>query len=423
MYMNRFLRLVLVLFPLSAQAAEWSAQPGISLRTGYNDNIRLTASPHDTVWEATLSPSIKFAAAQENRGLSGLAGLSVRRFTGGSGRESSTALDREDYRLEFDSWFNTPRNSFRADFDFTRDSTLDTELDDSGNVIDDRATRERTFVSPTWSSMLTELTRLDLSLGYTNVNYSDDIGTLDLVGYAYQSASLSLSHQLGQRIEGTLSAGYSNYLPDTEFDSRTLSLQAGLSTNFSETLQASFLVGQRRTTSDSFVGTGFCLGANPGASFPACTGGIAVPLGTANTEVETDSAVFSASITQTLETRTLSASLTRSSSPSGQGELLDATRLILNGEYTFSERLGSSLRLEYTENETIVSRIGFTPSQDKDTFFRVTPRLTWRWTRAWQVTGEYQYAINDDAGATDKARRNAAYVTLRYSPLKWSVAR
>ena len=82
--------------PLSVEAAEWSVEPKISLKTGYNDNIRLTAQDHDSVWETALTPLVKFAVAEENRGLSGDARVSVRRFSGGNDRESSDILDRED---------------------------------------------------------------------------------------------------------------------------------------------------------------------------------------------------------------------------------------------------------------------------------------------------------------------------------------
>ena len=242
--------------------------------------------------------------------------------------------------------------------------------------------------------------RLELGYQFTNVDYSD--GSPGLVSYDYHSASASLLRQLTPRIQATLAAGYSSYRPDTDFDSDTLSLQAGLSRNFSETLVASFLVGKRETTSDSQT--------------------FVFPIGFVKTEVDTSSAVYSASITKTLEVGSLSASLSRSSSPGGNGELLDATRLVLAGDYNHTEKLRSSLRIEYTENETIVNSIGAVSSQDTEDFFRVTPRIHWRWSRAWSMTGEYQYARNENVGSP-KATRNAVYVTVSYRPPKRSISR
>ncbi|MGB5260824.1 MAG: outer membrane beta-barrel protein [Gammaproteobacteria bacterium] len=393
---NRLLVSTIALMaPLSLQAAEWSMEPKISLRTGYNDNIRLTSFPHDSVWEAALTPSVKFAVAKELSGLSGDARVSVRRFTGGSGNESSDTLDREDYHLGTDAWYNTQRDSLRANLDFTRDSTLDSELDETGNVVE-LATRERFTLGPSWTRVLTELTRLELTYQYSNVDFSDDPGPQNLVNYDFHVASASLLRQFTPRIQGTLAAGYSSYRPESNFDSDTLSLQVGLSNNFSETLVGSFLVGLRQTTSDS-----------------------SQPIGT---EDDTNSPVYSASLTRTLENGSFGASLSRSTTPGGDGELLDSTRLVLTGEYKLTETVRTSLRAQYAENETIVNRIGIQPSKNTEDFFRVTPKIHWRWAREWSLTGEYQYARDDNVN-NQKATRNAVYLTLSYLPPKRSISR
>ena len=56
------------------QAAEWTAEPDISLRSGYNDNVLLDTGPHTSVWETNLIASSKFGVAKENQGLFGDAG-------------------------------------------------------------------------------------------------------------------------------------------------------------------------------------------------------------------------------------------------------------------------------------------------------------------------------------------------------------
>jgi len=414
--------IITLVMSLPLPAAEWSAEPAVSLRTGYNDNLRLTADAHDPVWEANFSPSVRFGVATENKGLTGDAGIRIRRFAGGSGRESSSALNREDYFLNTAAYHHGLRNSLRASLDYSRESTLDSELDVTGNVIDQNATREKLTLAPSWSRALTEQMRLDLSYHFSNVDYSDDPGIADLVGYSYQVASASLVRLFSPRIQGTLSGSYSGYQPDTNFDSTTLSLQAGLSAVLSETVQASLLAGQRRTTSDSSIGAGFCIGAMSGASFPSCTGGIAIPTGSAKTEVETMSAVYSANITKVLETGTLGAALTRSSSPGGEGELLDSTRLVLTGRYNLSETLSTSLRIEISEYETIVNRVGFVSNQGKNTLLSVIPKASWRWRREWALGWEYQYASSDPANGNE-ASRNAFLITLDYHPGKFSVSR
>lgn len=398
--------LTMLAAPLPIQAAQWSAEPTISLRTGYNDNIRLTTVDHDSVWETDLTPAVKFGVATENQGLFGKASASIRRFSGGSGRESSSILDREDYYLKTDAYHKTPRNEFKANLYYTRDSTLDSELDETGNVIEDRATRERISLGPAWETRLTETTWLQLGYQYTDVTYSDDFGIDDKVDYKYDVFSASLSRQLTPRVQGVVSASYSSYQPEpatgTGLDSDTVALQAGIRRDFSETLSGSLFAGARKTTSDTLIELA------PGVF--------------AKDENDNNGSVFSAELSKRLETGNITASLSRSTNPSSNGTLLDTTRVILTGEHKFTETLQSSLRVSYSENETIVNRLGVEPDQDNETFFRIRPKLSWHWRREWTLAGEYEYAENENVDSRT-ATRNAFYLTLTYRPPKQFVSR
>ena len=415
---------MLLLLSLPAQSAEWLIEPKTSLRSGYNDNIRLDTQPEDAVWETAITPSVRFGVAKEDRGLFGKAYASVRRFSGGSGRNSSSVLDREDYHFDTDAYYATERNRFSGLLNYTQDSTLDSELDQTGQVLSSRATRDRFTLGPRWIHTLNENTQLDLSYNYTTVSYSDDPGEQNLIEYDYQQASAALVRQLTPRLQGTLSTAYSSYQPDTGYDSDTVNLQAGLSRSFSETLSASWLAGYRETTSDTLIATGFCIGANPGAKFPRCNGGAPVQTGTAKDNIDNSGSVFSANITKLLEKGELGASISRSSNPSSDGELLDTTRLILSGEYKFSEKLRSSLFIEFSNAETI-SRVSNNIKKTDEDLFRIRPKLFWKWHRDWQLAAEYEYVENEDSRRNngDIARRNAFYLTLSYQHPKISISR
>jgi hypothetical protein len=51
---------ITLLAAFSCNAAQWSIEPRLDLKTGYNDNIRLTALDHDSVWETAVTPRVKF---------------------------------------------------------------------------------------------------------------------------------------------------------------------------------------------------------------------------------------------------------------------------------------------------------------------------------------------------------------------------
>ena len=403
---------------LPVLAAEWSVEPRISARSGYNDNVRLTTADHDSVWEADVTPAVKFGVSTENQGLFGNADVSIRRFYGGSGANSSSLLDREDYHFKVNSYQRTERNNFGADIDITQDSTLDTELTQTGQVIENRATRLSTVLNPSWTRLIDEKTRLQLEYRFNRVEYSDEVGQNNLVNYDYNTVSASLIRNFTERTQGTLSTSASRYKPETGLNSDTYALQVGLTRQHSETLSTSWLAGRRQTKSDTLSPTGFCVGADPGAGFPKCTGGFPVQTGTDTDETNNSGATYAASITKTLETGSLGASVTRIATPSGEGELLDTTRLALTGEHRFTELLRSNLTVEYYEQDTIVNASG-TGNTDTNTrnYFRIRPSISWQWQREWLLSGTYQYAENEQTNG-DTATQNSVYLTLTYRPTK-----
>jgi hypothetical protein len=413
--------ILLLILSQTVQATEWSAEPRISLRSGYNDNIRLTTADHDSVWEADVTPAVKFGVSTENQGLFGNADVSIRRFYGGSGANSSSLLDREDYHFKVNSYQRTERNNFGANIEFTRDSTLDTELTQTGQVIENRATRSSTILNPSWTRLINEKTRLELEYQFNRVEYSDEVGQNNLVNYDFNTVSASLVRNFTERTQGTLSTSASRYKPETGLNSDTYALQVGLTRQHSETLSTSWLAGWRNTRSDTLEPTGVCF-PDASASFPKCPPGppfnFPVQTGTNTDETTNTGAVYAATITKTLERGSLGASLSRIATPSGEGELLDTTRLALTGEHRFTELLRSNLTIEYYKRDTIVNASG-TGNIDTNNrnYFRIRPSITWQWQREWQLSGQYQYAEDENTNG-DTATQNAVYLTLTYQPTK-----
>ena len=422
----KYLPVLAIALSVPVQSAEWTAEPDISLRSGYNDNVLLVTGPHSSVWETDLSASTKFGVAKENQGLFGDAGVTIRRFSGGSGREDSDLLDREDYFFNTDAYHQTERNVFRGNIDYIRDSTQDSEVNETGAFTNVYATRIRKTLGAAWAGTLTEKTSLNLDYQYNDISFADDPGVIDLIPYKFNVLSASLNYELTPRTTGIFSSTRSAFNPDTGLNSDTLNFQAGVNSAFSETIDWSILAGYRKTNSDSLFLTGFCIGANPGADFPDCDGGIPVATGTEKGETKTSGSVYSASITKRLEKGSLSASISRSQRPDLNGRLLDSNQLRLNGSYNITEMLRFSLPIQYSENETIVNIFGrdARPDQEERTqkYFSIIPRVSWRFQREWRLAGEYQYAKREDR-SLNTASRNAVYLTLSYVPTKLSISR
>ncbi|MGB5179988.1 MAG: hypothetical protein WBP44_14810, partial [Gammaproteobacteria bacterium] len=380
--LKKSLPVIVMAISVQGHAAEWTAAPDISLRSGYNDNYRLTSAPHSSVWESVLSASSRFGVAKENQGLFGVAGVRVRRFWGGTGLESSDLLNREDYYFNTNAYHQTELNVFSGNINFIRDSLQGSVVDETGDVSNADATRISKSLGTSWARTLTERTSFDLGYRYNKTSYTDT-GDRFLIPYKFNQLTASLNYQVTPRTVGILQGSGRAYKPDTGLNSNTWNIQAGFNSAFSETINLSILAGYRKTKSDSLFLTGFCVGANPGASFPDCDGGIPVATGTDKGETKTSGSVYNASITKRLEKGSLSATLSRSTSPGQNGQLLDSNQLRLNGVYGLTDMLQSSLGIQYSENETIVNVFGRDASnaviQNQDNtkrkFFRISPRI------------------------------------------------
>jgi hypothetical protein len=424
----KYLPVLALALAVPTQAAEWTAEPDISLRGGYNDNVLLSTGPHSSVWEADLIASTKFGVAKENQGLFGDAGVTVRRFSGGSGREASDLLDREDYFFNTDAYHQTERNIYRGNLNYIRDSTQDSEVDQTGSFTNVYATRIRKTAGASWARTLTEKMSLDLGYQYNDISFADDPGVVDLIPYKFNVLTGSLNYQITPRTVGILQGSGSAYKPDTNLDSNTWNIQAGVNSAFNETIDLSILAGYRKTTSKTeYVTNVFC--ADPGASLPDCDGSDPI-VETEKGKTKTNGSVYSASITKRLEKGSLSAALSRTQQPDLNGRLLDSNQLRLNGVYRLTEMLQSSLGVQYSENETIINIFGRDAndaviqeeSNRKEKYFSIIPRISWQFLREWKLSGEYQYAKRKDR-LKNTASRNAVYLTLSYVPTKLSISR
>src|SRR5215467_8958415 len=67
-----------------SHAAEWSAEPSITLRGDYNSNLLLSAGAHENVWGLWESPGVKFSGSTETLQVSGRAAADFVQYFGGA---------------------------------------------------------------------------------------------------------------------------------------------------------------------------------------------------------------------------------------------------------------------------------------------------------------------------------------------------
>ena len=209
----------------ASNAAEWKIDPRVELRAGYNDNIRLDVDDELSSPEYILNPGTLFSYETPTSGVSGDLDLAVRRYT------DESDLDDENGRLRVASFRRMERSELGLKFDVVKDTTLDSQLEETG-VVFDRVDRWRVSANPTWRYSLSERTSMRLGYTYTNVTY-DNNSNSNFSDYTANGGELTLSRILSPRATGSITAFYQQTDNDNDIEATYSGLQAGTDYRFS----------------------------------------------------------------------------------------------------------------------------------------------------------------------------------------------
>jgi len=372
---------VFLLFPLKVAALEWEVGPSVGLRGEFNDNVRLTTADHDAVWGVTASPRLKVNALDESGGLKGDVRFEPVRYI------NNDELDSNNVFITLDSFLLSEFSQGKLGVAYTRDSTLQSELLDTG-VTDVSKKRTQKSIAPSWQRTLSEYTTLELGYDYSDVSY-EDAETIGLFDYDIGTISGTVSRLLTEFDYLNATLYYTAYdSPDAQSEFDDKGIQLGFSHVYSEYYQFDVSVGGRRTKYDNLI-----------------------------RENESSSGfIGDASLTRTYALGSVRGSVARRINPSGSGFLQQRDSLILNVTRKFTPLLNGSVSASVYRNKSL---------QKDDTrldriYYVIEPRLTWRLTRAWssRLFYRYQYSQYDDA--SEEAQAHVVGVAALYrwpSPL------
>ncbi len=361
-----------------AMAEKWYFEPTVSARLGYNDNTQLSTSSEIETFTSDITADAALGFRTEVSDVSITAKMVDKRF------DDNAYLNANNQFLKLQSSIRSDLNLFGLGADYQRESTRTSEFDFSGysNTNKIRITKS---INPYWDRTLTERTSLRLGGGYTDVTYQDAEFT-GLNDYTYKSAYVSLQHRLSEKTSLQAVAGKSLYTSgSTEFDST--SLQFGLNHMFSETFSVNLLFGPNYTKS-KFM-----------------SGGV-------EDETSDVGRLIDAGFRKEFELTSLTGSLTTSESASGEGKMIRRTSLDLSMQRKISARTTFGMSGKMQQN---TSGGGRTDTSDDRTYLSFEPRLSWRASPWWTISGSYRYQQSEYTSSNaGKAESNAAYITLRY---------
>ncbi len=409
MKVSNWIRLPLLVWLVSAMCsawpAEWSAEPSILLRQEYNDNINLTALPHDAVWGTILTPSLKLSSKTEVSQTSASILWNFNRYTGASG------LDRNDQFYTLSSNYKTERDIWAGDFAYTRDSTLASELNQTGIVVT-RAQRSLLSLSPSWTYLLTPRASLKLSYQFDKASY-DGGAAQGLVDYTNQTAQAAWMYQATEKDLLTTSLSYSRFQTvNNSYTANTTGVQVGLTHSFSETLQGSVLVGLNRSTST-------LNSQSYQYAFDQTTGTLYAVLVQNTLTSSNQVPVLSMELKQQFETGNINAYASRQLVPGGNGSLVETDRVGLGATHSFNEKLSGSVNGAAYRSRYIGDAVTATGSR----YYELAINLNWQMNEQWRLESGYRYARVTYQNSSVAPVSNLVYASVRYDWPKISISR
>lgn len=378
--------LYLVVFP--AHAGRWFVEPTASLRGMYDDNVRLETTNILSDQSAQFTLDSRFGYRDELSETKLQVQLDSERFA------SLEDLDGDDQKLGLESTFRFGLNRFGLTAAYERDGTRNTEQTTTG-LIQTRHRRILRTLTPFWEYQISERSSLFANYYHTDVSYDSEAPQVD---YLYKGAVLGVSHSLSEAVQLRGQLGYSKFEVDENSTiQKTKSFNVGLFYQLSEKMVWSVSAGQRKTES-AFQELTF---------FPAT-----LSFGFESQSVTSTTSQLDTSLEAIRETGSIKVQLGISEQPSGDGRLLQTSRLALYFKHKISEKLSLGLDLAAYINET---GGGLSIDSDDREYFMVKPAVYWRLSEWWSISADYRYRQQEFTSSNSGvAESNAFFISLSY---------
>jgi len=376
--------LVFLLFvPFVAVARDVTIVPSIAFKAGYDDNALYSRDFDISDYVGIISPALKLDYATEVFNIRGSGLVDVLRYA----QEKELDYERQYYKLGGGYRFSE-RWDFTGDFAYSKDTTLQTELIQTG-IVNIRSPVDRFDGDLDLSYQLSELSDIGVKYAYVNRSYKDP----GLDDYYANSISLPYNRQFNDGLDiFTVEPRYARLISDIN-DAHDYRVNFGWAHRPSETYQFKVFLGPRYTT-QKFEDTGETT-SNWGV------------VGDINLEKTAEVYSILVGFNSDIINR-----------PS-TGELNQVFRLYTRLSRRITERFGAQ----------VYSRISMTKPDYEDVsneediyYFVVTPSLNYYFTENHYLSLSYSYQQEYDRNVEDDPRiaRNRIWLSVNFNfPKKW----
>ncbi len=368
--------------PFNSSAAEWYLQPLVKAQAEYDDNPRLRPNkPDDSVTGGILAVEMDLGVKTP------VNELSIKPRLRSAYYDNDDGLDSNDIFVDLFGSHSTKRGLWELKAGYARDTTLTSELEDTG-LVEDARRRNRWDADLAWRYVLTQRTNAKFGIEYTDVRFESSSDPQTRL-FDYNNAQLYTTLTYDYTASDQLSLGLKAAkfdVPDLDSDTDSYTAILGLRHDFSPVLQGSLQTGIRTSERD-FKENGV------------------------NQDSSDTGAILEASLTGETPLTTWELSLSRLPRANGRGFLLERDQLMLSLEQDISPSLSGRLNGRVLESESLDDSSNLADRE----YARVGLGLKWRFSRRWYLDGRYRHIwqkLGDDS--SNKAEANSVLISLAY---------
>lgn len=418
------LGVVIFLSPHLACATDYVAGFDIRTTAKHDNNINMSKTEKSPVSGILVAPALTLDANTETTSVSLRGGLS-------SSRYDDSDFNTNDRNLSLTINQQMEKNSFSLSLVDVRDSTLTSEITDSGRLGNKADKHEQYRVSPEWDYVLNEQDTLKFRGSYS----VDDYASTGYFGYTYWDTSADWVHTLTERLQFVTRLLHSDYESDyrtTIFllpifppkigelgyatQTRSSGLQLGMYYALSERNSLNVLLGQSKSTTEYLVKdlTSLCDSVYASSVALCDTSATKENLSTARIDWN-----------WTAEKQRVSVSGSREVQPSSNGRALRSLQVTANWSYNLSERDKLSSALILVSNRALNDSSNSSDARASNRDYRaVTLAYNRQLSESWSVDTSYSYRTQDYIDYDDyRTNSSVIAVGIRYIPNQWHWSR
>lgn len=354
-----------------AEAGAYRFEPSLTMAGGYDDNILFVYDEEVGDYYASIEPKITTGYNSQTLGLNLDATAEIIRFT------EEQDLDVENYTVLAGLGYQaTQRFSLYGNLNYIRDTTLDSELEETGRVID-REQRERYGGDAGLSFQIDQLSNISLDYTYTDTIYQSDLR----VNRNVNRIALPYSRSFNDYLDTwSISPSYAQARTDDDAIIDYYNLTLGWLHDFNDTLAMR-----------NFLGYGYTQTEQDGET---------TPYNSWNADL---------SLIKTGEIFRFTLGFRSYITLDSQGDLLEVDRLYFRLRKKLTERLGF---LFYAS--TYASRPVEVFDQIDSWYYDLKPELRYQLTENHSINLFYRFSSDEDRTGSNSDYRTRNVIELRF---------